>query len=60
VGFGLDTDERCRLLSASGAADPVLYAIGAMTTARFGETLAAIFLLRQTLRMLPAFVSPLA
>jgi uncharacterized NAD(P)/FAD-binding protein YdhS len=60
LGFGLDTDERCRLLSESGSPDPVLYAIGAVAIDRFGETPAAIFLLRQTLSMLPAFVSSLA
>ncbi len=59
MGRGLDSDDACRVIAADGLPVPRLYVLGAMTIDRFGETPAAIFILRQIHRMLPAFVSAL-
>ncbi|HYW03564.1 MAG TPA: FAD/NAD(P)-binding protein [Gammaproteobacteria bacterium] len=60
AGRGFEVDDGCRVVSASGEAHSDLYAIGGTTLDRFGETPAAIFTLRQVLRMLPGLVSSLA
>ncbi|MEJ2186056.1 MAG: FAD/NAD(P)-binding protein [Gemmatimonadota bacterium] len=57
AGRGLESDDAGRVLSADGRPDEALYAIAGMTLDRFGETPAAIFILRQILRMLPQFVA---
>ena len=59
MGRGVDTDEGCRVIGADARPVPGLYALGAMTLDRFGETPAAIFLLRQIFRMLPGFTASL-
>jgi len=59
MGRGFDTDEDCRALSALQGADSGLYVLGSLTLDRFGETPAAIFILRQIIRMLPRFVESL-
>jgi hypothetical protein len=59
MGRGFESDDDCRLVSASGAPSSGLYVLGALTIDHFGETPAAIFLLRQILRMLPTFVRSL-
>ncbi|MGD2044658.1 MAG: FAD/NAD(P)-binding protein [Gemmatimonadota bacterium] len=56
AGRGFETDESARLLSAAGRPDDTLYCIAGMTLDRFGETPAAVFILRQIVRMLPGFV----
>ncbi len=60
MGRGLDSDGDCRVIAATGRPDPTLYVLGALTLDRCGETPAAIFLLRQILRMLPGFVRSLS
>lgn len=57
AGRGFESDDAGHLLSADGRPDEALYAIAGMTLDRFGETPAAIFILRQILRMLPQFVA---
>ncbi len=57
AGRGFESDDDGHLVSADGRPDEALYAIAGMTLDRFGETPAAIFILRQVLRMLPRFVA---
>ena len=56
MGRGFEADAACRVIAANGKAHSDLRVIGALTLDRFGETPAAIFILRQILRMLPGFV----
>jgi len=56
---GLEADDGCRVIGANGRPVTGLYVLGAMTLDRFGETPAAIFLLRQICRMLPGFTASL-
>lgn len=57
MGRGFSSDAAGRALGPSGAPTEGLYVIGAMTLDRFGETPAAIFILRQILRLLPGFLA---
>lgn len=57
LGRGFDSDDAGRVVSASGEPDPALYVLGATALDRFGETPAAIFILRQVFRILPGFVA---
>jgi len=57
LGRGLDSDERGRVIDASGTPDPAVYVIGGMTLDRFGEVPAAIFILRQILDVLAGFIA---
>jgi len=57
LGRGFDADEQGRVIAASGVAQPALYVLGATTLDCFGETPAAIFVLRQMLRILPQFIA---
>jgi uncharacterized NAD(P)/FAD-binding protein YdhS len=59
MGRGLDADDGCRAIGADGRPVPQFYVLGAMTLDRFGETPAAIFILRQIFRMLPGFTASL-
>ena len=60
MGRGLDSDDRGRLIAASGTPDAAVYVIGGMSLDRFGETPAAIFILRQILDMLPGFIASMS
>ena len=57
MGRGFDSDDLGRLIGDGGIPDPALYVIGGMSLDRFGETPAAIFLLRQILGVLPGFIA---
>lgn len=57
LGRSLDAAADGRVISAGGAPDAELYALGSTVLDRFGETPAAIFILRQIFRILPRFVS---
>jgi uncharacterized NAD(P)/FAD-binding protein YdhS len=54
---GLDSDDQGRLVDSNGTPDSAVYVIGGMTLDRFGETPAAIFILRQILDVLPGFIA---
>jgi hypothetical protein len=57
MGRGLDSDDRGRIIGASGTPDPAVYVIGGMTLDRFGEVPAAVFILSQILDVLPGFIA---
>jgi uncharacterized NAD(P)/FAD-binding protein YdhS len=55
LGQGFEINEGSRVVTASGV-NAQLYALGSTTLDSFGETPAAVFILRQILRMLPVFL----
>jgi uncharacterized NAD(P)/FAD-binding protein YdhS len=59
AGRGLDADAESRAVGADGEPDPSLTVLGSSALDRFGETPAAIFVLRQVLRLMPRFVAAL-
>lgn len=52
LGRSLDVDDLGRVISAAGAPSPDLFALGPAALDHFGETPAAIFIVRQVLRAL--------
>jgi uncharacterized NAD(P)/FAD-binding protein YdhS len=54
---GFDADEWCQVVSAKGLPNCNLHVVGSMNLDGFGEQPAAIFILRQILEMLPAYVA---
>lgn len=57
LGIGLDVDEHCRVISATGEAQSGLYAFGALTFATFGYALAGPFIVDQVVRVVPDILS---
>lgn len=59
IGRSPEIDSSCRAVPATGAVGNQVCLLGALTLDHCGETPAAIFILRQVTRMLPAFVGTL-
>jgi uncharacterized NAD(P)/FAD-binding protein YdhS len=56
LGIGLDVDDQCRVIADDGAAQPNLFALGALSFSTFGYALAVPFIAHQIVEALPALL----